>query len=74
LTFQERAVQSGFEPQDDGSVSSLSPDEPGANTRRTPPRLDSRELLGDHPEIEIQHGSQVYRLRLTALGKLILTK
>ena len=39
-----------------------------------PPRLDSRTLLSGQPEVQIQHGSQVYRLRLTALGKLILTK
>lgn len=38
------------------------------------PRWDSRTLLGSASEVEIQHGDQVYRLRLTALGKLILTK
>lgn len=38
------------------------------------PRLTSQSLLGDRPEIEILHGEQVYRLRRTALGKLILTK
>lgn len=37
-------------------------------------RLNSRDLLRDRPEVEIVHGEQVYRLRLTALGKLILTK
>jgi hemin uptake protein HemP len=36
--------------------------------------IDSRELLGAAHEIEIVHGSQRYRLRLTSLGKLILTK
>jgi hemin uptake protein HemP len=39
-----------------------------------PRRLSSRELLGASKEIEIVHGSQCYRLRLTSLGKLILTK
>jgi hemin uptake protein HemP len=39
-----------------------------------PPRLCSRALLGDRPEVEILHGDQIYRLRRTALGKLILTK
>lgn len=38
------------------------------------PRWDSRTLLGQAAQAEIQHGDQVYRLRLTALGKLILTK
>jgi hemin uptake protein HemP len=37
-------------------------------------RINSRELLGTAQEIEISHTGQIYRLRLTALGKLILTK
>lgn len=37
-------------------------------------RISSAVLLGSEREIEIQHGAQLYRLRLTALGKLILTK
>ena len=37
-------------------------------------RLDSRELFGETREIIIAHGSDVYRLRLTAQNKLILTK
>ena len=40
-------------------------------TRR---RLSSRDLLGGQAEVEIEHDTQVYRLRRTALGKLILTK
>ncbi len=38
------------------------------------PRWASSQLLGDGPLAEISHGDQIYRLRLTALGKLILTK
>jgi hemin uptake protein HemP len=38
------------------------------------PRLRSVELFGHHKEILIEHQAQLYRLRLTALGKLILTK
>lgn len=37
-------------------------------------RWRSSELLGTETEVEIEHGEAVYRLRLTALGKLILTK
>ena len=37
-------------------------------------RLDSRELFVDTREITIAHGGEVYRLRLTAQNKLILTK
>ncbi|MEY8878721.1 MAG: hemin uptake protein HemP [Leptothrix sp. (in: b-proteobacteria)] len=37
-------------------------------------RWSSRDLLAGAREIEIEHEGSVYRLRLTALGKLILTK
>ena len=37
-------------------------------------RWRSTDLFGPAHEIEIEHGQAVYRLRLTALGKLILTK
>ena len=36
-------------------------------------RLSSRELLRGRAEIEIVHGGRLYRLRITASGKLILT-
>ena len=39
-----------------------------------PPRIDSRQLLQGGKEIVIVHGGEEYRLRLTAAGKLILTK
>jgi hemin uptake protein HemP len=38
------------------------------------PRWRSSELFGSAREVEIEHGDAVYRLRQTALGKLILTK
>ncbi len=38
------------------------------------PVADSIDLLKGGRELRIQHGSQVYRLRLTASEKLILTK
>ena len=37
-------------------------------------RWRSADLFGPEHEIEIEHGPSVYRLRLTSLGKLILTK
>ena len=37
-------------------------------------RIDSRELFVATREITIAHGEDVYRLRLTAQNKLILTK
>ena len=45
---------------------------PPAPARRR--RLDSEALFDGEVEIEIEHRMQVYRLRKTALGKLILTK
>lgn len=47
---------------------------PDATARGGPPRIASQALLGEHDEIEIEHDGQLYRLRRTALGKLILTK
>lgn len=38
------------------------------------PRLSSRQLLGGAKEVLIEHRGAWYRLRETALGKLILTK
>lgn len=37
-------------------------------------RMDSRELFVATREIMIAHGGDIYRLRLTAQNKLILTK
>jgi len=37
-------------------------------------RIDSRDLFAGTREIIIGHGSDLYRLRLTAQNKLILTK
>lgn len=36
--------------------------------------LNSRELLGTNREIAIRHHDEIYRLRRTRQGKLILTK
>ncbi|MCF8476211.1 MAG: hemin uptake protein HemP [Pseudolabrys sp.] len=37
-------------------------------------RLESRDLFVASREITIAHGGEIYRLRLTAQNKLILTK
>jgi len=37
-------------------------------------RIDSATLLGPGGELFIDHQQQVYRLRVTSQGKLILTK
>jgi hemin uptake protein HemP len=37
-------------------------------------RVRSEKLLGTLRELEIEHGAELYRLRVTSTGKLILTK
>jgi hemin uptake protein HemP len=46
----------------------------GAAVPAAPRRLHSEDLFGEAVEVLIEHQSQIYRLRRTALGKLILTK
>ena len=50
------------------------PHAPHAPNEAPARRWRSSELLGARQEIEIEHGAITYRLRLTSLGKLILTK
>jgi hemin uptake protein HemP len=44
------------------------------NHPAAPRRVASSELFGRAAELHIEHGGSTYRLRITALGKLILTK
>ncbi|NML62151.1 hemin uptake protein HemP [Massilia sp. RP-1-19] len=37
------------------------------------PRFDSRHLFGHGKSVHIEHEGKVYELRVTRLGKLILT-
>ena len=46
----------------------------GARALAAKPRWASAQLLGGHQEVEIEHQGAIYRLRRTALGKLIITK
>ena len=45
-----------------------------SNTYGGSPRLRSRDMFGDSSCLVIEHGREEYRLRITRLGKLILTK
>lgn len=57
---------------DSGNPSAEEATETVANS---PPRqFDSAELLHGDKEVLIHHGGEVYRLRLTKNGKLILQK
>jgi hemin uptake protein HemP len=49
------------------------PSAPPGNEIR-PPVFSSAELLQGSREAWIEHGQQMYRLRLTSAGKLYLTK
>jgi hemin uptake protein HemP len=57
----------------DRSVEDNRPD-PEQTAARTPRTVSSRDLLGGERLLVIQHEEEVYRLQLTAAGKLILTK
>lgn len=46
---------------------------PLARAAEPPRRVSSRELLGSHGELIIEHQGREYRLRITQNGKLILT-
>jgi hemin uptake protein HemP len=43
-------------------------------TYTTPRQVTSEELLDGKKEVWIRHGEEIYRLRLTRSGKLILQK
>ncbi|MBX3608042.1 MAG: hemin uptake protein HemP [Piscinibacter sp.] len=60
---------------DKPSPSRLPPAAPlGPEAPAVPPRWTSEALLGQQREALIEHRGEHYRLRLTAAGKLILTK
>lgn len=56
--------------REDVAVASPAPTTPDTGL----PRWPSQALLGGGDEALIVHGDQVYRLRRTGTGKLILTK
>jgi hemin uptake protein HemP len=47
---------------------------PRPATQQTKSRISSQALFAGTDELEIEHGDALYRLRITSLGKLILTK
>ena len=65
-------------PADDEDTSSiatpLSSLQGARNIHLSDNRIDSRDLFVATREITIAHGAEIYRLRLTAQNKLILTK
>jgi len=57
-------------------MTALDPTAPVAHAAiaRSVTRIASEQLMRGQGEIIIQHGREEYRLRVTAAGKLILTK
>lgn len=60
--------------RDDPAEAKLTPPNPHAGSQGKLRRLKVSELLGGEREAILEHGGQDYRLRITANGKLILTK
>ena len=61
--------------QFDGAARERGAGEPGSDPKRNQPAvINSEELLGGSKELWIRHHDEVYRLRLTRNGRLILTK
>ena len=58
---------------EEGPPPQSDPRDQQANERR-PPVYRSEELLRGHREVWIEHGEEMYRLRLTSAGRLYLTK
>jgi len=61
-------------PRDSAAPAAAPPATPAVSPPQPLRRLASSSLLRGDAEIEIAHGPVVYRLRLTGLVKLILTK
>jgi len=57
-------------------MTALDPNAPATHSQstRSVARITSDQLMKGQREIIIQHGREEYRLRVTAAGKLILTK
>ena len=50
------------------------PAQPAGGPRVGAARVHSQQLFNAAQELEIVHGRDIYRLRITSLGRLILTK
>ncbi len=61
----ERPKKDGAEP---------SKDEPREEPQGPPKTISSSQLFGEDREVHIEHEGEVYRLRITRRGKLILQK
>ncbi|MFT3819408.1 MAG: hemin uptake protein HemP [Rubrivivax sp.] len=71
-------MSTALHPQTAGALSALPPVAPApprpAGAAAGSPRWQTEQLFGPRSEVEIEHRGSIYRLRITSLGKLILTK
>jgi hemin uptake protein HemP len=78
MTILETAAKMNADSNEETSRSSardgLTSSSEGRKINVTADRIDSRDLFINTREITIAHGADIYRLRLTAQNKLILTK
>ncbi|KAA5539422.1 hemin uptake protein HemP [Roseiconus nitratireducens] len=66
-------MPSGDDQRQDSS-STFGSQDADASESHSVPILDSRDILGSGREVWIRHRGEMYRLRLTASGKLYLSK
>ncbi len=60
--------------RDKGGVANEAKDGERRKMAGVPRHVSAIELFGDAREVILEHDGQLYRLRITANGKLILTK
>jgi hemin uptake protein HemP len=70
LPMQLPAAPHSMAPHPDEPIRTVA--SPGVAAPR--PRVASNDILRGNAEVEIDHRGTLYRLRVTSLGKLILTK
>lgn len=70
-------MSTALHPQTAGALPALPPMAPTAPRQAAAAgsaRWQTEQLFGPRSEVEIEHRGSIYRLRITSLGKLILTK
>ena len=72
MAFHMRSPNVPHAPSPGTDESMRSAASPAASVPR--PRVASTDILRGSAEVEIDHRGTLYRLRVTSLGKLILTK
>ena len=72
--MKRQDVESSLIEGKNNSVSTSNTTDPFRLPKAATHKISSAAILGGHTELQIDHNGEVYRLRKTRLGKLILTK